>query len=533
MGAYDNVLNDIKAADPENAQVGVEDVNKYTPPDFTPEMSDAYAEYQKSNTPATGALSENAYYPGGVNRPTGVGTYSGSLIGSTTLFAPGAGVVPLGMLDARDAAVQKAAYKKQKDVSDFRDKFKAPTSKLTNINEKLTSQYFGFVDDSWKEAMKKSGGDASKATFLLKNDPAFKAKEKSYQDYAKHGDAIVNKVAQDEQEIKSGKFTPTGSYNEAKKKLYTALDPSNEEFKNLGSLFNQMQIERDFSDSFNDVTKKMVASQTGYAGADLNDPEFAKIYEGTVKSWSPEQKAAVAKTLTENIYAGSDYFTPEKIKKDVDGLLSGVQKESKLNLKAKRAPEGGADYQYNENDISKEPASTNAFTSRGQGNAPGTGEIVSDYGVSHKKPIKAIIPTGRTLFINDEQNGMIKSNEVNPNADVQLQKTKLIKVLSSTTKNDGTPLTEEQLKDGKLKYRWQPMTEMTITEGTGEDKVQKTAYIPAKEVENYLVKKKNTKTGAVEMGIPVDKFEAEAAKRNAELGGGGKKTEDLRKKYNY
>lgn len=512
--AFEDVLNNIQPQ--AGPQVNVDDVNNYVPSDFTPEMQTAYQEYQNMNTPARGVLPEHVYYPGGVNNPTAVGNYSGNVIGSTTLFAPGGGMVPLGMLDARDVAIQKAALQKSKDVEDFRKKFNAPTSKLTNINKQLTDKYFGFVDQSWNDALKKTGGDHNKAAYLLKNDPNFAAKEKSYQDLAKFGDAIVNKTAQDEEEIKTGRFAPTPTYNETKKKLYTALNPEHPEFKNLGSLYNQMQVERDFSDSFNDVTKQMVRSQLGSAGADMSDDEFAKVYKTTIEKWSPEQKDAVINTLAHTVYNGSDYFTPEKIKKEVNGLMTGEKKTQDLHLNAKRAPEGGADFVYNENDISKEPASINAFTSKGQGKAPDVGELVSDYGVSHKKPIKAIIPTGRALYVNDEQNGMIKSNDVNPNADVQLQKTSLMKVYDGPVKDHiGTPLTEQQIKNG-TKFKWVPMTEMTITEGAGETKTQKTAYTPAKNVENYLVKERN-KDGSVKTGIPIDKQQAEADKRNATL----------------
>lgn len=513
-----NILGSVQSKAPADA-LSVEDMQGHQF-NLSPEESDAFDQYQqaKYGNPSTGALSNSSYYPN-LNDNVAVGSYSGSQIGNTTLFAPGAAVVPLGMLDARDLAVQKAAMQKMKDVEDFKRSFKAPTSKLVNINDNLREGYFKHIDDSWKGAMKAAGGDANKAAYILQNNPEFHQREKSFQDLAKYGDDIVTKTAQDEQDIKTGKFTPTPTYKALKDKLYKAADPNSPEFKDLGNVYRTMQVERDFSDAFNDVTKKMVASETGYAGADLNDPEFIKIYKKKVKEWSPEQKAAVASTLSENIYHGSDYFTPEKVKKDVNGLLSGVQTTKDVDVKQTRA--GSGDDDYTENDISKEPSNNNVYTSTGKGNAPNTGNLVGDYGVTHKKEIKATIPTGRTVFINDDKNGLIKSGEVNPNADTKLFKTELVKVLDGSKltgtakEHDGTPQSEEQIKDGRP-WKWAVMTKGVITEGTGDEKTQKEFLIPSKEVENALVKQRG-KDGSVIKGIPVDKLYSEADKRNAEI----------------
>lgn len=515
----DATLGSIKSTATQ-PDVNVDNVNQGQDFNMSPEMQNAYDQYQQQNQPATGMLPLHQYYPtlgGNVN----VGNYSGSQIGSTTLFAPDAGLVGLGVLDARDKAIQDAAFRKRQDVDQFLNKFKSPSSKLVNINDQLREEYFGHLEKGWQGALKAAGGDASKAAFMLKNDMKFQQKERSFQDLAKFGDSIVSKVAQDEEEIKSGKFVPTPSYKELKTKLYTALDPSHPDFQNLGNTFRKMQLETDFSNAFNEVTKKMVADQTGYAYDQMNGPEFAKVYEGTVKSWTPEQKDAVAKTLSENIYAGSDYFTPDKIKKDVYGLMSGKQVERKEQLARRPEPEGGADFQYNENDIAKEPSSVNVYT-RNKGTTGGEsnvakGEVIGDFGVTHKKPIKTILPTGQHVFINDADKGLLKTSEVSPNSNVQLFKTELVKVYDGPAKeHQGTPLSEEQIKAGRP-FKYAVMTQGVITEGTGKDKTEKQFFVPANEVENVLVKKKNTKTGAVEMGIPIDKLQMEAEKRNSAL----------------
>lgn len=57
-----------------------------------------------------GAMNPRTYIPG-LGQSTAVGGYSGSMIGSTTLFAPTGRIVPLGMIDAREKALQDAAAK--------------------------------------------------------------------------------------------------------------------------------------------------------------------------------------------------------------------------------------------------------------------------------------------------------------------------------------------------------------------------------------------------------------------------------------
>lgn len=511
----DATLGSVTPVQNNAAAVNVDNVNQGYDFNMTPEMQDAYDQYQRANNPSAGMLPVHQYYPT-LGENVAVGGYSGNQIGSTTLFAPGGAVVPLGMLDARDKAIQAAALKKQADVDNFLKKFKSPTSKLVNINDQLRDEYFNHLEGAWSSALKSSGGDPSKAAFSLKNNMDFQQREKAFHDLAKFGDDIVLKVAKDEEEIKSGRFVPTPTYKELKTKLYTALDPNDPEFKNSGNIFRKMQLERDFSDAFNEVTKKMVADQTGYAYDKMNDPEFAKVYEGTIKQWSPEQKKAVADALSENIYGGSDYFTKEKIQRDVNGLLSGKQVERKEQLVRKPEPEGGADFTYTDNDIAKEPSSTNVFTKNQMG-AVAEGESVGDFGVQHKKPIKTILPTGRTVYINDDKNGLIKTAEVSPNANVQLFKTELVKVYDGNAKeHEGTPLSEQQIKDGR-KWKWAVMTKGVITEGTGNEKTEKQFFVPTKEVQNVLVKKRDA-NGAVQQGIPVDKLEAEAVKRNSSLG---------------
>lgn len=339
--AVNDVLNNLQSTSQDDG-ITVQDVNSFVPQDLSPEQQQAFQDQQNASEPATGPLGMHDYYPT-MNQPTNVGNYSGSVIGSTTLFAPGGAVVPLAMIDAREKAIQQAALAKAKEVDAFRNSFKAPTSKLVNINPELTKQYTGFLDDSWKKALAKAGGNGNKAKAILENDPNFNQREKSYRDLAKYGDEIVSKWAQDDEDIKTGKFTPTPKYLEAKKTMLTALDPTHKDFQKLGDTFRTMKVERDFSNAYNTIVDKMVQNQTANA-YDVNSPEFIKVRENTIKSWTPEQKQAVAEQM-KTIYNGSDYYTPSKIDSDLKTMMSGKVETKKLDVKERRAPgEGESDY---------------------------------------------------------------------------------------------------------------------------------------------------------------------------------------------
>jgi hypothetical protein len=65
--------------------------------------------YQESG--GTGSLSPETYYPN-LNQGIQHGEVTG-VMGSAPVYAPPGALVPLGMMDARDAAVHKAALQKQ------------------------------------------------------------------------------------------------------------------------------------------------------------------------------------------------------------------------------------------------------------------------------------------------------------------------------------------------------------------------------------------------------------------------------------
>lgn len=302
---------------------------------LSPAEQSVYDQYQQQNQASqggTGALQMHDYYPGYGNYGA-VGTSSGSIIGTQSLFGGGGALIPIGMMDARDAALTRASLQKQKEVEDFRKQFKAPTSKLTGINEGLTDEYYNHVQGSWKKALKKSNGDPNLATQYLKNDTDFWKKEKSYQDLAKRGDAVVNKIAEIETRHKAGDVL-SPALLEAKSKVLMDMNPDSKEFKNLSGSILRMDADREFSDAANEALMRAVTNETGQV-IDKSNPDSIRIYKSSVEQLSPETKAAVIEGL-KKIYDGSTMYSPEYIERNAGGMMNYKKTKEDLHVSQKR-----------------------------------------------------------------------------------------------------------------------------------------------------------------------------------------------------
>jgi hypothetical protein len=337
--------------------------------------------------PATGPLSLTDYYPD-VNNPVGVGSYSGSMIGSTTLFAPGGGLVPLGMMDARDKAIQDAAYSKAKEYDAFRKMYQAPTTKLVNIQPEISSEYNKMLQGYTQEAKKKYGSQWAKK---LETDQNFLAKNKAFQDIAKYGDDIVATRAELDELMKTGKFVMTENLKNTQTKLFSALDPNSPDFKKLGDYYRQYKADINFNQSLNDAVKQIVLNQTGKTWVDDNDPEYLAAYEETVRNMTPDQKKFIEDTLLQQ-YQGSDMYKPEFIKDNVARFTNFEQKKRDVSITKKNEP-SGADVKLDINDIAEESDDISGTTEDANGKIiPASYETFDRH--TFKKPIPVIIPVG-------------------------------------------------------------------------------------------------------------------------------------------
>lgn len=315
-------------------QIGVNDVLNdayYVPQEHIP----AFQEFQQQNNYVSpGALPQSAYYPG-LGQPIAVGNSSGSVIGSQTLFAPGGGLIPLGMMDARDQAVQKAALAKAKAADDFLTSLQKqkPVSKLTNINDKLYQDYIMHVDDSWKSALKKTNGDPFAAKKLLQSDPAFMAKTQSYFNLASKGNYVFDKLAEFEKDQKDGRILAP-SMIETMNRIKTAIDPSHPDFSKLTTLLSQYRTDAEFNKTAGDVMKNLVESKTGKS-YDLSNPEQVKIFNRDIAELSDDAKSAGLNDLN-TIYGNSSIYSKEYIADQWKKMTSYQKVNESMNISQKR-----------------------------------------------------------------------------------------------------------------------------------------------------------------------------------------------------
>lgn len=348
-------------------QNDLEGVSNYVPADLSPEQVQAYkAEFQ----PATGPLPLHAYYPD-AGHNIAVGGYSGSEIGSTTLFAPGGGLVPLGMLDARDAAVKHAAMQKQMQVEDFYKRYQSPTTKHVAVQKSLSDAYNSGLQQWNQNALKKTGGDQALANRMLERDNNFRAWNKSMQDTAKFHDAIVEHAAQLAKDEKDPNFVLSPEAKRATQDLlsgvaYQGMNPFNKQGHDIGAKYLAATANYDLDKSVNTAIDKAIPTieqlppeyvrrgkneTVTYLEKEYFTPEarkelahniYMEKYQGTGVSEEQVQKNVDAK-LGEKIKRKTDtydkYFKPDKVEPDYSSAVETTVKAN-VNTRAgvKEAP---------------------------------------------------------------------------------------------------------------------------------------------------------------------------------------------------
>lgn len=483
MGLDPSILKNIKGA--ANPTVNVEDIQNSPSYQLSPAEQAMFNE-QRSSSPSTGALNPTDYYPT-LNSPINVGSYSGSVIGSTSLFAPEGALVPIGMMDARDAAVQKAALQKAKEVQDFRAKLNkdAPTSKLVGINEDLTNEYFSHLDKSWKKALDDNGGDANKAAYVLQNNPDFQAKTKAFHDLKSNGDAVFNKIADIQDRMAKGEVI-SPELQTYMKKSQEALHPQSPEFKNLSNYVLGMDAEQELGKSLNNVAKDVFMQETPGAWTDMNDPDFIKSYETADKFYTPQHKEYMKQTL-KSIYPNSTLYPSERIDKAVDDFASAHQKKINQSIHNKPTDKGDVE-DLNVSDISDEQGSLLGNVVRtGDSGEPSTtreGNFTQMDGLTFKKPVNVVIPAGAD--VTDMETGKKRTDKAVRNA--------TIGGIYNAYTYKGQIVDDEFMKDpikAKL-VKVVPMVTAIFQEKDEEGKpIETTGHVPLEQVKNSLRGKRN------------------------------------------
>lgn len=153
-------------------------------PDLTKEMDnkDLFNMVNNSSGVAIDALKSTQYFPQG-SRSIGVGTFTGSRIGSQTIYS-GAGVLaPLGILDARKMAFQKKAQAQMNSLTKLKES-------IGHASSQFDQNFQGIVSDNFEDIYKKHNGDVSK----ILTDQSFRSNVRALKAFAKGSQDISKKA---------------------------------------------------------------------------------------------------------------------------------------------------------------------------------------------------------------------------------------------------------------------------------------------------------------------------------------------------
>ena len=457
------------------------------------------------------------FFPG-KNQSINAGSYSGSEVGSIPIYAPQGELVPFAAYGARDRVIEKAAQEKMKDLMNYQKSINPPETKLQGVNPALHDAYYNMLEQEQNRMKKQYGRDWVK---YANQDIEFQRKNQAYKDLATYHDQFVDQYANDDQEMKLGKFVPTEQYLETRKKILSATnfinDPNNPLVKELPENFLKFKLEREFSGAANEFIKEQVKQKLNSLGVDESNPDYFRIAKTEEESYTPDQLKQTAQAMKYQWYRTSDYWTKDRIAENLKAMYGNKQVTGATSIQQKRDDGTGGVEMFDEAQAAKEPT---VFNVNMEGENAGAGdpvfsEVTGSYGVTYATPPKGQLPVGQQVFLMDNtegKGGMVPSKVIGVKNAVY-GKSFIGEVLNAPgTKYDGWPVTEAMRngeltdKDGnKIPYnpkatRMESLTVGQYTEGTGDDKVVASFVIPTEYIANVLTKKKMG-SGKNSMGV--------------------------------
>lgn len=333
--------------------------------------------YNAQFTPdAIGPQGSAALYPG-MALPEQMGTYSGSIIGSNTLFAPGGNVTPVDPVLARRKAIEDAAKKRASSLAPF----EAPKPfqlKDQAFQKSFNDAFFNFHNNAVKNAKE----DYKQDFGIVLKDPSTKEGGEYIQGMAnfeymqKNFDQITADIAAMEEALQDGtlNFTDEGlkAFNEYTQLLGDFGEGDIWRTKDLGKLRRDLQgfVSLEYKINDGNFLKNIMSEQTAWASNPNDAGEYYLMREGTKKSYDEaiqqvatqmEQDADIRQAMRRGAYTRDDLVKSLKsrLKNQVTSEAS-MQQKSKANLDAsftqEISPEGqtldGArkdnNYTYNE-----------------------------------------------------------------------------------------------------------------------------------------------------------------------------------------
>lgn len=156
-------------------------------------VKQAKEEYKEIPTGVIEKLGVQDYYPE-IGRDIAVGTFSGSRIGSQTIYSGAGGLLPMGLYDARKRALAETAKKKQAALDKIME--------LPDVVPQLNEEYKPYAYDVIVSEIEKNGNDYNR---LIKNKESMKKimRVKTLAEEINYVDASMNEIMK--------------RYNEAKK----------------------------------------------------------------------------------------------------------------------------------------------------------------------------------------------------------------------------------------------------------------------------------------------------------------------------
>jgi hypothetical protein len=353
---------------PSNGSLSVSDIQSvdmpgYTDVDYTQDLinqnqsstpivssqPDPYSQsvidsYNSQFTPqAIGPQGMASLYPG-MSLPEQMGTYSGSIIGSNPLMAPGGGVMAIDPVLARRKAIEDAARARASSLVPFEPQ-KPFQLKDPRFQQKYEQQVLAFQSDFTEEMKKKYGKDWT----IVAKDPNTKEGREfiqamaNYETLGREFDGITDRVAAIDEGLDSGDL----EFSDDTLKVYDDYKQLLGDFEG-GSVFKSrdLQSELDKLDGF--------LSLEGY----INDSGFLDNIMGEQGAWSQisdqgeyfqTSTGTVVKfdeaidQVTESLARGpmrnairKGYMTPDKIKKTLQSKFK-TKRTAKKSISQKRA----------------------------------------------------------------------------------------------------------------------------------------------------------------------------------------------------
>jgi len=334
---------------PDSQIINPGSFNNYVPQDWSPQQQQAYQNAQGS---PTGHLAATDYYPT-LNHNIGVGNYSGSEIGSTTLFAPSSGVVPLAMLDARDAATQRAALQKLKEQDEFDKRYKGYNTKHVAVQQEASNQYQQGLKQWVSNAKQKYGKDWSSQ---LPNDPNFRAWDKAHQDFAKYHDAIVDHAAELQQAEKDPNFVMSPELKRAHGNMMSGAytlgtgGAFTSKARNIENDFLASKALYDLDKASNFTIDKAMPkiNEADLAGLKFKGRGTEQFVDQVKNTYFPEeQRKALAHNLYMEKYQGTD-ISEQQVKSAIDSKLNDKIEHQIKNYDTYHTPPAGKEEDYSQ-----------------------------------------------------------------------------------------------------------------------------------------------------------------------------------------